>query len=206
MSAVTLQIDPAHPQQRHIKRAVEQLNRGGVIAYPTDTSYGLGCDLFSKGAMERIYQMKRLDKHHQLSFICPDLSDLSQYVVFNDYAYRTMKRLLPGPYTFVLAATKTVPRFMLGEKRKTVGIRIPDHPVSQALMAELGHPIVNTTAGVEGEEPFSSAPQIADRLGKHLDLILDTGILQFDESSVVDLSGDEPVVLREGKGDVSWFR
>lgn len=203
--AVTLQIDARHPNPRHVRRAVEALSAGGVVAYPTDTSYGLGCDLFSKSAIEKIYQLKRLDKRHQLSFVCSDISDISQYAVISDYAYRTMKRLLPGPYTFILQATKVVPKFMLGEKKKTVGIRIPDHPVPLALVTELGHPIINTTAGFEGEEPLASAEQIVAAMGKQLDVVLDIGILQFDESSVVDLSGDTPVVLREGKGDVSEF-
>ena len=181
------------------------MRKGGIVAYPTDTSYGLGCDLFEKAAIEKIYQVKRLDKHHQLSFVVADLSDLSQYATLSDYAYRTMKRLLPGPYTFILPATKVVPKFMLGEKRKTVGIRIPDHPVPLALIRELGHPIITTTAGFEGEEPLASAAQIADEMGKNVDVILDIGILMFDASSVVDLTGDVPVVLREGKGDVSFF-
>jgi tRNA threonylcarbamoyl adenosine modification protein (Sua5/YciO/YrdC/YwlC family) len=202
---VTLEIDARHPQHRHIVRAVEAMRKGGVVAYPTDTSYGLGCDLFEKGAIEKIYQIKRLDKHHQLSFVVADLSTLSQYAIISDYAYRTMKRLLPGPYTFILPATKVVPKFMLGEKRKTVGIRIPDHPVPLALVQELGHPIITTTAGFEGEEPLASASQIASEMGKQVDVILDIGILQFDESSVVDLTGDVPVVVREGKGDVSLF-
>lgn len=201
-----LQVDPRHPQMRHIQRAVEALRKGGVIAYPTDTSYGLGCDLFEKSAVERIYQIKHLDPQHQLSFICPDLSNLAQYAVISDYAYRTMKRLLPGPYTFILPAAKSIPKFMLSGKKKTVGIRIPDHPVPLAIVKELGHPLVNTTAGIEGEEPLASAEQIADVMGKNLDMIFDTGIQQFDESSVVDLSGDQPIVVREGKGDVSWFQ
>lgn len=203
--AVTLQIDARHPNPRHIRRAVESLSAGGIVAYPTDTSYGLGCDLFNKGAIEKIYQLKRLDKRHQLSFICSDIADISQYAVISDYAYRTMKRLLPGPYTFVLQATKVVPKFMLGEKKKTVGIRIPDQPVPLAIVTELGHPIINTTAGFEAEEPLASAEQIVDAMGKQIDVVLDIGILQFDESSVVDLSGEAPVVLRRGKGDVEEF-
>ena len=203
--AFTLNIDPQHLNPRHIKRAVETLEKGGVIAYPTDTSYGLGCDLFAKKAIERIYQLKHLDKHHQLSFIVADLSNLSQYAVISDYAYRTMRRLLPGPYTFILPATKVVPGFMLTQKRKTVGIRIPDSPIPQAIVRELGRPLINTTAGFEGEEPLASASQIAEEMGASIDLILDSGILHFDESSVVDLSGEQPVVVREGKGDVSLF-
>lgn len=203
--AVTLEIDAAHPQPRHIKRAVEAMQRGHIVAYPTDTSYGLGCDLLNKGAIERVYQLKRLEKHHQLSFICADLSDISQYALLSDYAFRNMKRLLPGPYTFILPATKIVPRFMLTDKRRTVGIRIPAHPIPIALVRELGHPIISTTAGFEGEEPLASAAQIAAEMGKQVELILDTGIVQFDESSVVDLTGDAPEILRRGKGDVSIF-
>src|SRR5690606_1671440 len=119
--------------------------------------------------------------------------------------FRTMKRLLPGPYTFILPATRIVPKFMITDKRKTVGIRIPDHPVPLALVEEVGHPIITTTAGIEGEEPLASAPQVAEAMGKQIDIILDTGIIHFDESSVVDLTGEAPVVVREGKGDVSLF-
>jgi tRNA threonylcarbamoyl adenosine modification protein (Sua5/YciO/YrdC/YwlC family) len=185
---------------------VESLHRGGVIAYPTDTSYGLGCDLFEKSAIERIYTITQMDKKHQLSFICADMSNVSEYAVMSDFAFRSMKRLLPGPYTFILPAARIVPKFMITDKRKTVGIRIPDHEVPLALVRELGHPIITTTAGIEGEEPLASAAQIADAMGKHVEVILDTGILQFDESSVVDLTGDEPVVIREGKGDISIFQ
>ncbi len=204
--ATILEVDPRHPQTRHIQRAVQALRDGAVIAYPTDTSYGLGCDLLNKNALERIYQIKQLPKGHQLSFICPNMSRLADYVVIENDAFRAMKRLLPGPYTFILQATKEVPKFMAPHKRRTVGIRIPDHPVPLALVESLGHPIVNTTAGVEGEEPLASAQQIDQRMGKLVDIILDTGILQFDESSVVDLSGDAPEIIREGKGDVSLFR
>jgi tRNA threonylcarbamoyl adenosine modification protein (Sua5/YciO/YrdC/YwlC family) len=203
--AVTLQIDAEHPQPRHIARAVEVLGKGGIIAYPTDTSYGLGCDLYDKRAIEKVYQLKRMGKQHQLSFICADLSNVAEYAVISDFAYRTMKRLLPGPYTFILPATKVVPKFMLTEKRKTVGIRVPDHPAPRAIVEQLGHPIITTTAGFEGEEPFASASQIAEGMGKAIDLILDSGILHFDESSVIDLSGEAPIVIREGKGDVSLF-
>lgn len=203
--AVILEIDAEHPQPRHIQRAVDTLRSGGIVAYPTDTSYGLGCDLFERKALERIFQLKRLPKTHKPSFICADLSNISEYAIMDDFAYRTMKRLLPGPYTFILKATKVVPKFMLAEKRKTVGIRVPEHAVPQALVRELGHPIVNTTAGYEGEEPLASAGQISDRMGQGIDIVLDSEIIHFDESSVVDLSGDVPVVVREGKGDVSLF-
>ncbi len=203
--ALTLQIDHYHPSPRHIRRAVEVLRNGGVIAYPTDTAYGLGCDLFDKRAIERIYQMKRLPRNHQLSFICADLSNVAEYAVVNNQAYRAMKRLLPGPYTFILPATPVVPRFMITGKRKTVGIRVPDHSAPRMLVEELGHPLVNTTAGFEGEEPLASAEQIDDAMGKVLDAILDSGFVQFDESSVIDFTSDVPVVVRHGKGDVSMF-
>ncbi len=203
--AVILEVDSNHPQPRIIRKAADIMRQGGLVAYPTDTSYGLGCDLFEKKAIERIYQVKRLPKQHQLSFIVPDLSNLSEYAVINDFAYRTMRRLLPGPYTFILQATKVVPKFMITEKRRTVGIRVPDHPVPLSLVRELGHPIITTTAALEGEEPLASAQQIDDAMGKGVDMILDSGVVLFDESSVVDLSGEEPVVVREGKGDVSMF-
>lgn len=204
--AVILQVDPNHPNPRHIRRAVEALRQGGIIAYPTDTSYGLGCDIFDKKAVEKIYAIKRLDKHHQLSFICSELSMLSQYAVIKDYAYRNLKRLLPGPYTFILPATRETPSFIVGKKRKVVGVRIPDQPIPRMIVEELGHPIVNTTAGVEGEGPLTSAEQIAERMGNQIEVILDIGIHEFDESSVVDLTGDVPEVIRVGKGDVSLFQ
>jgi tRNA threonylcarbamoyl adenosine modification protein (Sua5/YciO/YrdC/YwlC family) len=194
-----LEIHPDHPEPRKIARAVETLRRGGVIAYPTDTVYGLGCDIRQKKAIERIYQMKRMREDQPLAFICPDLGDIARYAIVDNQTYRTMRRLVPGPYCFVLEATREVPK-MLMMKRKTVGIRVPHHEVPLALARELGSPIISTTASWEGE-PLSDPEEIASRF-PGLDLILDAGAGGLVGTTVVDMTGGTPEVLREGAGPI----
>src|SRR5262245_41001462 len=150
MAVRRLEVHPTHPEPRKIKQAVEVLRDDGVIVYPTDTVYGLGCDVTSKRAVERVYQLKRMKEDHLVAFVCADLGDIARYAVVDDRAYRVMKRLLPGPYTFILQATRDAPRTVMQKKRKTVGIRIPNHPVALALVKELGSPIVSTSAVLEG--------------------------------------------------------
>lgn len=199
-----LSINSENPQLRLIKKAVEVLKEGGIIVYPTDTVYGMGCDLFNKQAIERIYEIKRRNKKEPLSFICADLKDISNYALVSNYAYRTLRRLLPGAYTFVLEASRLVPKILL-TKRKTVGIRVPDNKICLTLVGELGHPIINTSAKLEQDEILSDPFEIEKKFKKLVDLVIDGGPLASDQSSVIDLIDDVPKVLRAGKGDVSDF-
>ncbi len=200
-----LEINPNHPEPRKIKKVVEILKEGGIIAYPTDTYYGIGCDLFNKQSIERIYKLKRRSPHQPFSFICSDLKDISEYAQVTNYAYKTMKRLLPGPYTFVLEGSRLVPKIML-TKRQTVGIRVPDHEISLAIVRELEHPIISTSAtDPESGRALETPQEIRDVLGHALALIVDGGIISGRPSSVVSLIDDSPEVLREGSGDITVF-
>ncbi len=200
-----LEMNPAHPEPRKIRKVVELLLNGGVIAYPTDTYYGIGCDLFKKDAIEKIYQLKRRSQTQPFSFICSDLKNISEYAQVTNYAYKTMKRLLPGPYTFVLKGSRLVPRIML-TKRKNVGIRVPDHPICLAIVEQLGHPVINTTAtDPETGDILSTPHEIKDRIGHALNLIIDGGVVPGAPSSVISLIDDVPEVIRAGSGDVSSF-
>jgi tRNA threonylcarbamoyl adenosine modification protein (Sua5/YciO/YrdC/YwlC family) len=198
-----LQINPQNPQPRLISQVAEILRQGGVIAYPTDTTYGIGCSIFNKRGLERIYQLKQREKKKPFSFICADLADVARYAKVSNYAFKILKRIFPGPYTFVLDASSIVPD-LLTTKQKTVGIRIPANRICLAIVRELGHPIVTTSANISGEDPIGDPYQIEDTLGKQLDLVIDGGVLSPDVSSVVSLIGDFPTVLRKGVGDVNW--
>ena len=189
------------PQQRLIKKVVQILKDGGVIAYPTDTIYGIGCDIFNKKGIEKIYQIKKREKNKPMSFICADLSDISQYAIVSNYAYRIMRKCLPGPYTFILEASSKTPKKIMS-KRKTVGIRIPDHKICLAIVTELGHPLITTSANISTEEELNNPDDIEDKLGSSLGLIIDEGPLISEPSTIVDLTGDSPAVLREGKGNI----
>lgn len=197
-----VQINRDNPQTRWVNRAVEMLREGGVLVYPTDSRYGLGCDIFHKKAMERIYRLKRKDFHHPLSLIFPDLKNMSRYVHISNRNYKILKRCLPGAYTFILEATREIPKIML-TKRRTVGIRIPDEPVVQQLTSALDNPVVNSSVTSEAEELMNDAEVIEDTIGHAVDLILDGGIIISEPSTVFDLTGEEPVLIREGKGDIS---
>lgn len=198
-----LEINPQNPQPRLVAKVAEILRDGGLIAYPTDTTYGIGCSIFNKKGVERIYQIKQREKKKPFSFICADLSDVTHYARVSNYAFNILKRRLPGPYTFVLEATRVVPDLLV-TKQKTVGIRIPDNPICLAIVQALGHPIVTTSANLTGEEPIGDPLQIERELGKQLDLVVDGGLLPADVSSVVSLIDDVPEVLRKGVGDVGW--
>ncbi len=200
-----IKVNPQNPQKRAIRRAVEVLREGGVIAYPTDTIYGLGCDLYNKGAIEKIYHLKRHSKNKRLSIICSDLKDISRYAQVPDYAYRIMKKLVPGPYTFILEATKLVPKIML-TNQKTIGIRVPDHPIPLALVKELGGPIITTSVTKPDETLYNDPQELEEMFGKEVDLIIDGGIIVPQHSSIIDLTTEEPKVLRVGKGDVSFLQ
>ncbi|MRS01644.1 threonylcarbamoyl-AMP synthase [bacterium] len=198
-----MEINPDNPQARLIAKIVDILEKGGVIAYPTDTTYGIGCSIMNKRGIERIYAIKHREKNKPFSFICSDLSDIARYAKVSNFQYKAMKRLLPGAYTFVLNATNIVPGLLV-TKQKTVGIRIPDNRICLAIVQALGHPIITTSANLSGEEPIGD-PSIVDRqMGKQLDLVVDGGILSAAVSSVVSLIDDIPLVLRKGAGDVSW--
>ena len=198
---VLLDINPTNPQQRKIDMAVQILRRGGVIAYPTDTLYGIGCDIMNKKAIAKVYQIKQWPKNKPFSFICSSLKNISQYAKVSNYAYKTMKRLLPGPYTFILDGSNQVPKMML-TKRKTAGIRVPDNPICQALIETLGNPIISTTAATPDGELLNEPWLIDEHFGKQLDLIIDGGPVIGEPSSVISLIDDDPRVLREGAGDV----
>ena len=198
-------VNPKNPQSRLIRRVVEVLEGGGVIGYPTDTIYGVGCDLFNPEAIRKIHRLKKLEGKKPLSFICSDLKDISHYAYVSNYAYKMMKRLLPGAYTFVLKATKLVPKIAM-TKQNTVGIRIPDNTICLALVKELGHPIISTSVYKPDEGLYNDPAEIEERFGKQLDLVIDGGVIIAEHSSIIDLTDDFPKVIRKGKGDVSLFQ
>ena len=200
-----LSVDPDHLKGRHLKKAVEMLRGGGVVVYPTDTIYGLGCDITNKEAIERVRRIKGRDRKKPMSFVCSDLVNISRYAHVSKFSYRILKRFLPGAYTFVLPATKETPR-ILQTKQKTVGIRVPDHPLTLALVRELGNPIISTSANHSGEDVLTDPQDLVDTLGNRVDLILECGILPVQPSSVVSLVNDQAEILREGIGDLSFFQ
>lgn len=199
-----LAINPEHPEPRKIRRAVEVLAGGGVIAYPTDTVYGLGCDLTNKHAVERLYAIKGMDRSQPLAFVCPDLSDIARYAIVDNQVYRVLRRFLPGPYTFILEATREVPK-LVQMRRKTVGIRVPASEAVRALARELGRPIISTTAARPGEEPHVDPHEI-DAAFRGLALVLDAGAGGVVPTTVIDLTRSPPEVVREGAGPVDEFR
>jgi tRNA threonylcarbamoyl adenosine modification protein (Sua5/YciO/YrdC/YwlC family) len=197
-------INPQNPQKRLIAKAVDILKTGGVIAYPTDTIYGFGCDILNKKAIQRIYQIKKRDRSKPFSFICSDLKNISEYAQVTDYAYKTMKRFLPGPYTFILPGSKLVPKIML-TKRKTVGIRVPNNNICLAIVEALGHPIISTSVGWSGGTVLTDPQQIEETFGGLIELTIDGGLLPNQPSSIVSLLDDQPEVIRVGRGEVSQF-
>ncbi|MFP2933925.1 L-threonylcarbamoyladenylate synthase [Pyxidicoccus sp. 3LG] len=201
MAAPILEVDIEHPSPRHVQRAVEVLERGGLLAYPTDTYYGLGCDLSSKKGIERLYQLKGRDKKKPLSFLCPDLSDVAKYAHVSNFAYRTMKGLTPGAFTFILEATRLVPDLMMS-KQKQVGIRVPDAPLVREVARALGRPLVTTSATNTEGVPLTDAKDIKTELGHGLELILDGGVTLNEPSTVISLIGDTLEILRQGKGSL----
>lgn len=198
-------INLKNPQLRLIRKVVEVLKKGGIIGYPTDTIYGLGCDLFNPEAIRKIHRLKKSGGRKPLSFICSDLKDISRYAYVSNYAYKMMNRLLPGPYTFILKATKLVPKIAM-TKQKTVGIRIPDNRICLSLVQELGHPIISTSVNKPDEGLYNNPTEIEERFGKQLDLVIDGGVIVAEHSSIIDLTDEFPKVIRKGKGDVSLFQ
>ena len=200
-------IHPDNPQPRLINQAVEIVRKGGVIVYPTDSGYALGCRLGDREAMERILQIRQIELSHHLTLVCHDLSELGQYAQVDNRQYRLLKQLTPGAYTFILVATKEVPRRTLHPKRATIGLRVPDHPVVQALLRELGEPILSCTLMLPDEDvPLSDADDIAEKIGKRVDLIIDSGHCEPESTTVLDLTSDEIVVVREGKGSIAHLK
>ncbi|MBF0232516.1 MAG: threonylcarbamoyl-AMP synthase [Desulfamplus sp.] len=199
-----LTVNSHNPQPRLISKVVELLKDGCVIAYPTDTFYGIGCDIMNKKAIERVYQLKNRDKNEPFSFICSDLKHISEYAKVSNFAYRNMKRVLPGPFTLILPGSKMVPKIML-TKRKTAGIRVPDNNIVLAIARELGHPVLSTSASDSNGAVFSDPSLIHDHFATLLDAVIDGGAVPNVASSVVSLIDDVPEIIRYGAGDVSVF-
>ena len=198
-----ISIHPDHPQPHQISRIVQCIKNGGVIAYPTDTTYGIGCSIYNKKGIEQIYRMKGRERNKPFSFICSSVSEVSQYARVSNVAFKYLKKYLPGPYTFVLEATRETPDLLL-TRQKTVGIRIPDNRICIELVTALGNPIITTSANLSGEDPVGDPYAIEDTFGNQLDYVIDGDILNTDVSSVVSLVGGIPEVLRAGLGDISW--
>jgi tRNA threonylcarbamoyl adenosine modification protein (Sua5/YciO/YrdC/YwlC family) len=206
MSSRYLEIHPTDPQPRLIRQAVEIIRDGGVVVYPTDSSYALGCHIGDKEAMERISRIRQTDRHHHFTLVCSDLSEIAKYARINNQQYRTLKAFTPGPYTFILPATRETPKRLQNEKRRTIGIRVPDHPVPSAILDELGEPLMSSTLIMPGEvTPLTDAREIQERLFHFVDAVIDGGNCGMEPSSVIDLAGPAPIIARRGKGDVSAF-
>jgi tRNA threonylcarbamoyl adenosine modification protein (Sua5/YciO/YrdC/YwlC family) len=197
-------LHPDNPQTRKVEQIREALQRGAVMLYPTDTVYAIGCDLNSKAAIERVRLIKRLSNEKPLTFLCPSLSNIASYAYVTDSSYRLVRHLVPGPYTFLLPATKLVPRLVMSPKRKTTGIRVPDHAICQALLQSLGNPVISSSAPVpsEMEHHHVSKPELFDFLSGLVDIVIDDEdpLLRHDVSTVLDLTAEEPTVLRRGLG------
>lgn len=200
-----ININPDNPQLRLIKQVVEKIRHGAVICYPTETGYGVGCDIFNPKAIKRLVQLKRRPKNKPFSFMCSDLKNISLYAHVSNTAYRLLKKNLPGPYTFVLPGTKLVPKVMTTHQ-KTVGIRVPENEICRLLLEELDAPIINTSLPVDDDSQGPHEAYEIDMLvGNRVDLIIDGGPVYPDPSSLIDLTGNSPEILREGKGDVTPF-
>lgn len=200
-----IRINPDNPQKRLIDKVVEVLREGGIIAYPTDTYYGIGCDITCKKSVEKIYAMKQRTRTKPFSFICSDLKNISDYAKVSNYAYKTMKRLLPGPYTFILEGSRLLPQILM-TKRKTAGIRVPDHKICLDIVRELGNPIISTSATSPDKMVFDDPSFIDDHFGRQIDVVIDGGPVPSKPSSVISLIDDVPEVIRAGLGDISIFQ
>jgi len=199
-------VHPDNPQLRLIRQAAETVRAGGVIVYPTDSCYALGCRLGDKGAMERIRSIRRLDETHRFALVCRDLAELALYAIVDNWQFRTLKSATPGSYTFVLRATREVPKRLRHPARKTIGLRVPDHKVVRVLLEELGEPLVSSTLLLPGDDiPLNDAHEIRERLAGRVDLILDSGSCGITPTTVIDLSGPVPIVVRRGRGSLQPF-
>jgi tRNA threonylcarbamoyl adenosine modification protein (Sua5/YciO/YrdC/YwlC family) len=199
-------LHPANPQPRLVRKAAEIIRNGGVIAYPTDSCYGLGCHIGDKTALDRLRRIRGIDETHHLTLMCRDLSEIGAFAKLDNANFRLLKRLTPGSYTFILQATREVPRRLLHSKRKTIGIRVPDHCIAQALLAELGEPLLSATMSLPGDEaPLAGAGEIRERLEHQLDLVIDGGPCGTEPTTVIDLTSGVPVLLRAGRGALEPF-
>ena len=200
------QMHPDNPPIRLVRQAVDIINRGGLVIYPTDSSYALGCRIGDKSAMERIRRIRRVDDKHNFTLVCRDLSEISLYARLGNEQYRMLKRLTPGPYTFILQATKQVPRRLQNPRRRTIGIRVPDNAIARSLLEMLGEPLMSSTMILPGEElPMTDPYEMKDILGNEVDLIIDGGYCGYEATTVIDMEEEPPVVLRVGKGDAESF-
>ena len=198
-----LKVHPENPQRRLLQVAVEALQRGGLVVYPTETAYAVACHIGDKSALERIVALRRLSKRHQFTLACRDLSEIATYARVDNSAYRLLKRYTPGPFTFVLRATREVPKRLVHEKRRTIGMRVPEHTIAQALLELMGEPLMTTTLRLPDDAyPLSDADEIYEKLSKVVDVVIDGGACGLESSTVVDLTDTPPVVLREGKGKI----
>ncbi len=202
-----IEIHPTHPQPRLVAAVVQILHSGGLIAYPTDSSYAFGCHLGNKRAIDRIRRIRKTDKTHNFTLVCSDLSEISTYARVDNWAYRMVRSMTPGPYTFILPATREVPKRLQHPKRRTIGLRVPDHPLVRAMLDMLGEPIMSSTLSLPGDDrPQTDPVEIEERIGHQVDAIIDAGATGLEPTSVIDLSSGTPEVLRVGRGDVSAFQ
>jgi tRNA threonylcarbamoyl adenosine modification protein (Sua5/YciO/YrdC/YwlC family) len=200
------QIHPDNPQARLIRQAVDIIRDGGIVAYPTDSAYALGCQIGDKAALDRIRRIRKLDERHNFTLVCRDLSEIATYARIDNTAYRLLRRATPGPYTFILRATSEVPRRLMHPKRKTVGLRVPDNAITAALLADLGEPLMSVTLIMPGDDyPLTDPYDIRETLQHEVDLVIDGGFCGLEPTTVVDLAEGVPLVVRVGKGDVGLF-
>ena len=203
MPSQFFEVHPKDPQPRLIRQAAEIIRQGGIVVYPTDSCYALGCHIGDKAAMERIARLRETDKHHNFTLVCSDLSEIATYARVSNQQYRTLKAFTPGPYTFILLATKETPKRLQNERRKSIGIRVPDHVVCQAILAELGEPIMSSTLLLPGDElPLTDGREIRNRLEHQVDCVLDGGHCGIEPTTVVDLAVKPPTVTRIGRGSL----
>jgi tRNA threonylcarbamoyl adenosine modification protein (Sua5/YciO/YrdC/YwlC family) len=204
--AKLIEVHPRNPQPHRVQKIVERIRDGALIAYPTDSSYAFGCHIGDKKPIERIHRIRRTDKNHNFTLVCADLSEISVYARVDNWAYRLIKSLTPGPYTFILPATRQLPKMLQNPKRRTIGIRVPDHPLVNGMLAELGEPIMSSTLSLPGDDlPLTDPIEIEERIGHQIDLIIDAGPTGIEPTTILDLSAGSIEVVRAGRGDITQF-
>ena len=204
--AKLIEIHPTDPQPRRVRKIVDRIREGALIVYPTDSSYAFGCHIGDKKVTNRIHRIRKTNNRHNFTLVCADLSEISVYARVENWAYRLIKSLTPGPYTFILPATRQLPKILANPKRRTIGIRVPDHPLVSAMLEELAEPIMSSTLSLPGDDrPLTDPHEIEERIGNEVDVIVDAGPTGLDPTSVLDLSGGSVEIIRVGRGDVSQF-